>query len=216
MRLYTVPDWIGRFTVETPEASACSPWLGIAIGPGSDEGAVLVDGVPLQAGRILPLRSSKYTISKRYAHANGGAVDDMQSIAKLVLMLFEHPSELSVNVARPNARFRQRTALASNSLHVPFVGRRQLCVRIQWGEGSAETCSYQVYGRSYSEAAEQVTSTTLADESAVAADDGGGVTFYIGGTNEAECFEEIEIAAQTSGADLPHIEAEVIGELGVP
>src|SRR5690242_12485034 len=98
MRVEGFSDWgtVGKWS--SPDSGESCPWAGIAIGPESDEGLGRVNGCLLQAGRVLPLRDRKYTVER----VLGTTAAPLATVASLQVLLFEHATELGVDVSRAN------------------------------------------------------------------------------------------------------------------
>lgn len=223
----------------TPEPAPGKCWHGIAIGPDSDEGVVLVDGHKLQAGRVLPLRSSG---AYKLTRATGKApptLADLSEITYLLhvrrcqVMLFESPEELAVEVARPNGEYSSRAAqgnvagiltlaggagVETRVLTIPFVGRRQALVRL-FMVASTQEHPVRVAGRRWDPVTDAVVETTLV-ESTTTSTGGAPSTFsyVVGGTNEAESYHELVAYVAEHAAALGatcYGDGESIGEIGV-
>lgn len=210
-----VTTWavVGKHTT-APAVGGC-PWAGIAIGPESDEGLVRVNGVLLQAGRVLPLRSSSYTVER----VLGDAGAPLATVARLQLLLFEHASELGADVSRPNGLYGARDAAAASDTvyaqvaRVPFVGRRQARVNILASAAPASgSHQYQIIGRAYSPTTRTVTEHVLSEDNAFEESD--RASFYVGGTNEGEVWHELSFLVVTGDgvAITCDVDVETIGE----
>jgi hypothetical protein len=214
MLVQDVTTWsVGKYTT-APAVGAC-PYAGIAIGPESDEGLVRVNGVLLQAGRVLPLPATSYTVER----VLGSAGAPLATVAQLQLLLFEHPGELGVDVSRPNGLYGVKDAAAvSDTVYaqvarVPFIGRRQARVNILASAAPASgTHKYKIIGRSYSVTTRTVTEHELAVDEAFEASD--RASFYVGGTNESESWHELSFLVVTGdGAAITcDVDVETIGE----
>ncbi len=206
MKIFTVNDWSGiAAAVQSDPAPSGCGWYGIAIGPESDEGRIRVNGIMLQAGRVLPLRAASYELA-RVTTADA-------SIARLQVMLFESPAEIGVEVARPNGEFSElgfvATAASELVLTVPFVGRRQ-CRIVLAPTTEDDLTAYSVIG--YAHAPDGTPhSETLATN---AAPDAGTNAFYVGGTDNGECWDYLEIYATQPLTGLLNVLATTIGEIG--
>lgn len=212
MRTKSFPQWAGSPSVTT-DTGDC-PYYGIAIGPDSDEGAVSVGGLVLQAGRPLPLRGKSYAIS----HVRP-TPSDLASITNLEVLLFESGDELACALARPNRPYAASvttgtTQPGSASLSVPFVGRPQCLFQIT---GATVNLDYAIVGVRWNFGANAVQRSLLATEAAVAPDAFGSAAFYMGGQgDEAEIWDVLELYVWTpSGASSVNVEAVVSGELGI-
>src|SRR5690348_9281628 len=98
MQVETISDWNANSKKEW--IVGCGKYVGIAIGMGSEEGVVKVNGFHLASGRVLPLPTES---GYRIEHALGTGVADYFAAtapAQLELYLFESRDELAVNVGR--------------------------------------------------------------------------------------------------------------------
>ena len=211
MKIFTVDNWQDQARANTPVSPASCPYVGIAIGPASEEALVRVNGVLLQAGRVLPLVSGQYTIDRENNPPPGGS-GWFQSITRLQLMLFEHRDELAAEVARPNgyhtAQITSAGSLAS-VIVVPTIGRRQVHFSIgHTGDISRVVVTGTRVGR-LGVAPHQV---VIVDDS-TARPAGDPFSFYVGGTNEAENWVEMELEVNST-AGLTQAQVETIGEIG--
>lgn len=198
MRVEETNDWAATGKWSTPPSDGDCPWAGIALGPESDEGIVRVNGVLLQAGRALALRSRLYTIER----VLGDAGAPLATVARMQVMLFEHASELAAEFPRANGLYGTRDQpAASDTVYAPvcrfpFTGRRQARVNLL---ASAPPASgdhkYQIVGRAYSPTTRTVTEHVLRQDVDFQAPD--RASFVIGGTNEQECWHELSILVVT-------------------
>lgn len=238
MRLAPWENYAFQTTWVTPEPAPGKCWHGIAIGPDSDEGAVLVDGHKLQAGRVLPLRS---TGAYKLTRATGKAPPTMSDVSEISflahvrrcqVMLFESPDELACEVARPNGEYSSREAqgavagiltLAGGAgtetrvLTIPFVGRRQAFVRL-FMTTSTEEHPVRIAGRRWDPVTNAIRETTLV-ESTMTSTGGEPSTFSQawGGVDEAECYHELVAYIAEHAAALGatcHADGEAVGEIG--
>lgn len=216
MRSFSVPNWANRDSVPTDSAPSGTSWVGIAIGPRSQEAVVEIDGVLLQAGRVLPLRSTQYNV-KRVRPRDAA----LTCIASLELMLFECEAELGAEVARPNGIFSQAQAFpaadGTMTYTIPFVGRRQALFNVYTAKEFP--FSYTLRGLRYQNSMRQVTKTDLHAEASIqTVTPEWTYAFYVGGTDNAECWDALEFAvADTSGTDdgdILGLDVETIGEIG--
>ena len=209
MKLQRWENWnvLGRVS------TAGGNFAGIAIGPDSEEGLVRVNGVLLQAGRVLPLPiSGAYVIERVIGNVKLRDDEDRsgehpESVKRLEVLLFECKSELGTEVARPNHQHYARGD--SPILTVPFTGRRQAQVvaTLHSGEWSGMVIS----ARYWSQGAGAMRTITLPNPGTV----GPSMAFYIGGTNEAENWHELRFAMTTAGGSSLSVDVETIGEIGV-
>jgi len=211
------PEW--HLTTVQKTKPIDRDWLGIAIAPGSDEGLILVDDVPLQAGRVLPLRSSAYKLGKvRPGNDRVG----LEAIRTLSVMLFEHASEMACEVARPNglydvtydtaAPIAGPHSLANRAIAVPYVGRRQALFVITSETIGGGAFSYSVKGVRYQRSSNDVERYVLHADAAATLSADETLAFYIGGTDNAEAWDILELYILTAG--VWSIDVDTIGELG--
>jgi len=213
MRVARWENWGELAKVQTD----AGPFVGLAIGPNSDEAMVLVDGVLLQSGRVLPLATKgAYTITR----INGlpGTTDEatmLTSIKRLELLLFECPDEFAATVSRPNAQYSVTVVglpiwpTTDRALTIPFVGRRQCLFTFDSGAAGSSGCL--VYGRRYSRERRQITEvllTTIAPLTVPHA-------HYMGGFDNAENWHELAFDSSSTDGSAFIIEAETIGEAGL-
>lgn len=208
MKIQTINGW-NAMKSNKSLANACGSWKGIAIGPESEEGRVLVDGHILQSGRILPLSSSQYTLEREYALSTELGPD---AITKLQVMLFDSVGELVVPVARPNHRFRAYhlgTGVHTSVLTVPYVGRRQAMFAFS---PNTTLLRYEVIGRIIQTNGDFI-DITLVDVSGAFATP---FAIYVGGTNEAENYHTLQLKLQMTNTEEIDVVCETIGEIGTP
>lgn len=154
MQIFDEPRWYEQSSVTTGGLRAsCGRWCGVAIGPDSDEGVVVVNGRRLQAGRVLPLAAEQYTVER----VRPSSV--LTEIARLQLLLFEDPAELACEVARPNGQYGGYSAQGEDGLEltVPFVGRAGARLVLRGGVPGGfvpepGTFAVKLYGQRYSAA----------------------------------------------------------------
>lgn len=229
MKLLTILDWGGVADVRTTDSFADQigtpecPYVGIAIGPDSDEGRVRVESdsgsATLQAGRVLALRSRNFTIT------NDGGVGGGLVTTTLQLMLFECKEELAIEVARPNGKYIEPalavddnggTEPASDpgapSFRFPYTGRRQALVTLV-DVSLGEPVDYAVFGQRWSERTQDYEEILLA--SATAQD--MPIGFNVGGTDNAESWDWIRVAVVSNTVAATGdvcVEVDTIGEIG--
>lgn len=158
MRLQTFDQWrqlVGCQTLTRKDGD----YLGVAIGPTSDEGRCLIDGELLTAGRILPIRGSRFQVSRARPRDLSGGLDCIRS---LQLALIEYPEELAIQEwSRPSATFSAGAEQAGGgtlpafaagaylaALVVPTVNR--LGVQFMIWSADSTTFSYRVTGLKWS------------------------------------------------------------------
>lgn len=221
MKIQTYPgNWAAAatWTPPGPAPGAC-PYVGIAIGPQSDEGAIFVNDVLLQAGRVLALPASAAGYRVTRAHAAG----QFTSLSRLDVMLFEHQAELGAAVHRANLAYASvaggvnvvTEAAFTDVLRIPFHGRRQARIVVRGTTSMLSTV--RVVGTYWSEARGALQTKWL-EEVAMEVDDDDTVAeaaIYVGGTNEAEAWTELVASVQlaAAGAEVYYADALAIGEL---
>lgn len=205
MRVETFENWSSNRTGVTTAGGGC----GIAIGPESEEAIVRVNGVRLQAGRVLPLRASQYQIQREISLYDG--------IDRLQVVIFERPEEFAMDVARPNAAYDETYTDAGLAAHtlaltVPTVGRRQVHFTIA---PDSDVTRYEVVGiilqKPASNGAGNDLHVQLVNNTAPGS---GNVSFYLGGTNEAENWHLMELRLTLPASESAEIHVETIGEIG--
>jgi hypothetical protein len=213
MRSISFPQWGGQ-TSATTDASDCS-YYGVAIGPRSDEGLVLVGGEPLQAGLVLPLRAKSYSV----AQARGpDLTGNLAAIQSLELVLVESLDELGGSFSRPNAIYSAPKFSTPNSipdapqLAVPFVGRAQCLFQIV--PAVADAFSYAIVGCRWSVAAGAVWQSLIHQGNDVVADSFGSYGFYVGGGgDQREVWDVLQLFVWSDLGIQVTAEAVAIGEL---
>jgi hypothetical protein len=231
MKIITIENWYELTRTETRShadqiGSVACPFVGVAIGPESDEARVRVNGKLLQAGRVIALREENYTI-ERVTGSPGSIAGD--AIWKLELILFECVEELACEVARPNHRYpgahnlEQGTLAINNTpdgsgnplskAYFPFVGRRHLFVTID-DVDTAGDIDYRVVGYRWSDVAQAFREYEIVP---TVADQPMPIAFHIGGTNEEEIYDviSVDVMKSTAGTGNVVVEAEAVGELGI-
>ena len=216
MRLFTFDQWATLGSVATEPGD----FVGIAIGPESDESTVRVNGALLQAGRVLPMRASSYTIAReRIDYINPFANGILGSIARLQVMAFECPSELAVDVARPNGVYSAQASIpnggvATTLVTVPFRGRRQAFFDIV-GPADGTELTYSVIAYRWMRALGALRQKTLKTDT-VLLDADLSYAFYIGGDDNAENWDALRvmITNNSAGAITWAVDVETIGEIG--
>ncbi len=215
MRIVRITDWASRERYGVPASGQC-PYVGIAIGPGSDDGYVQVENTILQSGRVLPISSGGYTITKLL----GSAAAPLASVKVLELMCFEHLHELVVPVARANGIYAEKLIAVAGAagvfspiITIPFIARPKARVYLKASAAPAVgSHSYKAIVRTYSARRGLVDEQTLvtANFGAALADS----SFYIGGTNEGESWHEVRIEGANGDGVAVTMSAEVetVGE----
>lgn len=217
MKLWTFDKWSAVAKTKTDASDDADlpfgQYVGIAIGPQSDDGRCLIDGeLLLQAGRPLPLRNRVFSVeSLRPISVNASL-----GIKTLQLCLLEHEGELRAEYARANGEYSGKTNVPEASGYVavctiPFVGRRQARFQLI---SDAATINYRVYGLRYHGSTRTVKATLLRETLAAAPDTDDTVAFYMGGTNEAECWDALRVDVDTPTNSDIHFDVETIGEIG--
>lgn len=221
MKFQSFSDWGKTRCVQTDPSE--TEFVGIAIGPNSDEGLVLVGDIPLQAGRVLPLRSKKYGIERARPlditdTANPGPTGSkLASLRTLSLLMFEDVAELGGNYDRADGVYdATNIVIAGNAttlaLAVPFVGRREALFVVTSETIGANPFSYSVKGARYMRSSGEIERYVLhADANATLSAD-ETLAFYVGGNDNAEKWDQLELYISTTGTWA--IDADTIGELG--
>lgn len=223
MRILTFPAWSTEPRVTTPPLD--KGYCGIAIGPDSAEGLALCEGFPLQAGRVLPIRERKYTIehvrptNPRMLVADVDTHDpSLDCIQTLSVIVFEDPSEMGAHVMRPNLNFSATKLLVEGAgipqlaLSVPFVGRRQCAVTF-YSPNLVGNFGFLVRGVRYQYSARKVVKYNGATAAAQALDENGTFSIEIGGMDNAELWDVLEIYLMSATATFD-IDADTVGEIG--
>lgn len=216
-------------TKTSPPRGGC--WAGIAIGPDSYEGQIIVEAggetALLQAGRPLALAAQAYTLRR----ANGGQ-GTHPSISRLSVALLESPAELAMSFVRPNHKFFSGAynhaggeqiipffnygypAGGAGATTVPFTSRRKVLFT------GSHADSFRVFGIMPREVPGE--GQVIAQLEYVLADEvnpnaPGQFAFYVGGTNEAECWNEVQLRVTVGGGGInpSYYTAETIGEIGL-
>lgn len=212
------PDWNGRAAVSTqaPSNREC-PFYGIAIGPNSDEGLVDLGDVILQAGRVHRAREGTYQVKKVR-----GVVADFNAIANLQVLLFESESEANAyaGTSRPNKDYSGAfssaatlPAFGSPQLAIPFTGRRSARVALTATGLGTNSFSYEVLGVRWSEQAAAVQRVPLTLQTSVDTDPTlNTYAFYIGGTDNGEAWDLLELYVASSVNATWTGEATTLGE----
>ena len=146
MRIQSAEDWATRLSFAA-ESGVCS-WVGIAIGPRSDEGVVRVNGTLLQAGRALAMLAPTYKLDRVL-----GFVGSLPSVKVLEVMCFETHAEMAAAMARANGLHSSGLLPLggvagdyTRLLTVPFVGRRHAMFDVS-AVASVELHQWRIYGR---------------------------------------------------------------------
>lgn len=209
MRVFNFEQWASSPSVATDAGR----FVGIAIGPESDEAIVRVGGLLLQAGRPLTVRSDggAYSIERVGAPANA-----IPSIARLQVVTFECLEEVEAFGCRANGRYGASSALTAlggwqRLATAPFVGRRQ--ARFQLVTAAAGI-DYRIIGLAYNSGARAVKESLLETVTGAVPDAGGTVAFYMGGSNEGECWDALALEVTPSIDDVVSVDVATIGELG--
>lgn len=222
--------WNAATAVNASQATDAAPpgcqWAGIAIGPQSDEGQVLVGGTVLQAGRVLPLAANRYQIT-RVRGASVSNVDGLATIDLCQLLLFHTPLEFALpSLVRPNKTFESASFTSgitdpAGAIHLqfPFVGRRAMKIDFQTAGLGGDTWQYQVVGTRYNNVLGKPTAFQLKSQTGLldpTANYGstGMYSIYIGGTNDAEVWDAITVyLANTANPSPWTISATTYGEI---
>lgn len=215
MKLWTFDKWAATNKAKTGRSDEhdlpFGRYVGVAIGPQSDDGRCLIDGeLLLQAGRPLPFRGREFSVES----LRPASVNATLGIKTLQLCLLEHEGELRAEYARANGEYSAQLAYTAAYLPlitVPFVGRRQARFQIHRAVAAYD---YRIYGLRYSRLQNTVRTTLLREVLAAVPDADGTVAFYIGGTNEAECWDALRLDINDDAAGTFFADVETIGEIG--
>lgn len=220
MRIVVHPSWsdVLRWVIPPSEGAV---YCGIAIGPGSDEGIVRVNDFPLQAGRVLPLQSDKYTITKvrpLKSQIVTGVDTGLDCIQSLELILFTNPGELGATIPRADGYFFAPNFLASGALapvlSVPFVGRRQALFTISSQDLGAGTFSYTIYGVKYDRTSNRIFRYPLHVATLVTLSTSRTYAFYIGGMDNAEIWDALDLRLGVANGFNFAVGCQTLGEDG--
>ena len=228
MRIDVIPNWATALRATTEPAEG--PFCGIAIGPSSLEAIVRVGDFTLQAGRVLPLRSDKYQITKirpLSEQFSGGTDTALDVISHLEVILFTDPGELGAVIPRANGRTFVRALTPTGELNitlpfrVPYVGRRQALFVIHSDDLGAGTFDYKIEGVRYQDSTRTLVRYPQGTHAGVTLSADGTYAFYIGGMDNAEVWDVLELTLfnvgnADPGPGLAHfdIDAETFGEIG--
>jgi len=183
-------------------------FYGVSIGPDSHDAVVRVNGTLLQAGcGPLALRGNNYNIER--------VTPDLPAIEMLQLQLLESPEELAAATGhRPNHRWQKHDGATPDALtlrlRVPFVGRRLAHFVIQI---NGEVVRYQVKAWTGPHADGTTEAVDIIDESGSWTTT---ISFYVGGTDHAENYAQLDLYVQATAGDEMYVRAETIGEIGRP
>ncbi len=210
MRTFNATSWATQKDTKTDAGNFC----GVAIGPSSEESLVLVNGVRLQAGRVLPLRTHDAGYSVQRLIGNAGT---FTATGLLELLLFECSEELAIDVRRPTRGYtlKATTGNVNNGgytrlLTVPYSGRRAARVLVY----ASAAVGYQVVGRTYCPSTATVKEYTIS--TVAPAGTGAPIVFYIGGNDSAELYDELAIEGKSTAATADMgVDVDVFGELGL-
>lgn len=235
MRVIPFPDWDTRDVARTDRRRDPGPggereFIGVAIGPRSDESVVEVDGFELQAGRVLALSARDYTI-KRVRPRSG-----FIPVKHLELVCFEHPGELATETARPNRRYSGNATILDTqfgSVTVPFCGRREAKIMITTnpnGGNTAPVFDYEVIGFSWIDSLGTAMPWGMRNEVAPVLQrpsltQAGGVltpgglyeySFYTGGTDNGEAWDSLMVRIHNRAGETHQyfVDVVTIGEMG--
>ena len=227
MRLVNFEQWFNANRVNTPTVDDGSGhdkvWAGIAIGPDSKEARVVVDNHTLQAGYVLPMQATTYGI-QRFRPNDANLTIFKPALGYLQVALLE-PCELGFDFARPpyvDPGVQMVFAAAGQvQAYFPFAGRRAAKFFIT-GDQVNNNWSYSVVGYSWSYAQAgflppgfAALPKTLKAEAAPQAES-GAYAFYIGGTDNGECWDVLQLVVTTTDAAAHkiYVDYEAYGELG--
>lgn len=210
MRIFNCDNWSEVATYATESGN----FVGIAIGHESDESTVRLNGVLLQAGRPLMLRSGggAYRVERITPLASA-----IPCIDRLQLVAFECAEEVIAFMnGRANLRYSAQSALTAAGgyqrlITVPFVGRRQARFQLHC---AAATVDYRIIGITYNAGVAATKETILDTLAGEVPDANSTLAFHVGGTNEAEAWDAIAIEVDLPTDQTTSIDVITIGELG--
>ncbi len=203
-------------------------FCGVAFGPDSEEGIVRVDGLTLQAGRVLPIANggAAYLLEKVNVAAGTdltSSLINLTSVTRLQLLFAESLDELNA-LRQPRAikafttgNINPAPSAWTRVLTVPFTGRRQALFDIQSSDGSLT--QYRVFGRRFMLGKVNAPGNRVDEKlltPATPAPAAAGAAFYIGGTDDAEDWHELALEMFPSSSANFCADVDVIGELGSP
>lgn len=226
MRIMHAPNWAtAGVSKSEPADDPRREYCGIAIAPSSTEGKILVDGVPLQSGRVLPIRQATYSIDRvrpvNIGNKTGsdapvaGTDSALNCISDLSYILFEDPAELGCNVRRGNQVYSNDFTTdgeGAAKFVVPFVGREMALFSLQSTAEGAALFSYSVVGVRYQTAGRQLVRWVLKNEINVQLDQTYFTyAFYI----EDESWDALEFYISEPTHNVAwHADVETIGDIG--
>lgn len=214
MRVFNCDTWAGVDSFATDAGN----FVGVAIGPESEEALVRVGGLLLQAGRVLPLSSSSGSYTAARVRVPTSVLAE---IGKLQLLAFECHEELACEVARPTNTFSSSISgvdvaawtAATSVLTLPFRGRRHAMVSLH--NSDVSKIGMLIVGRRYHASKRAVETRTLVT---INPGDYSGTTIavHVGGTNDSEAWDGLTVQAGHTGASdaVVYVDVECIGELG--
>jgi len=198
VKVVDVADWFTRGTYEVNAPDSSCPYYGIAIGPDSDEGLVVVNGVTLQAGKVLPIKAARYTVTnvRPSYDPNGGAGgrgvnrSELALFKQLQLVVLESPAELALaSWGRANREYSSglldptEAQSIFGTFMVPFVGRKRCRFQLTFNGFDAGApgvpINYLVTGWRWAPTERTFNESVLATVSNVTSDAEGTIAFYI-------------------------------------
>lgn len=210
---------LGNFNSRTRGAEQLDAgFIALALGPKCLTDAVLIGGRILRAGQVLPVSENARPLVEQFRgwrHGTGFVTEDeVVNDVEILAWTAEEASQVQP-FARSPAYAYQRTnyvaaAAAARTQRLAFQGRRMAQFAF-WSEGATLDASFELYGVKYRPRPLITASTnhvgyTLLQATTVIPRSttlGGGVSAavgYIGGTDSAEHFDEIEAWLTLTGA----------------
>lgn len=207
-------------------------YVAVAIGPGSLTDAVLVNGRVLRAGQVLPVaRNQALNVSQFRAYRHDGQAEVIDQAELLLWKCGEavapfHRSPVLVHSVTNVAA----DATDELVLRVPFQGRRMAQISASAVENGSGTVSatFAIYGIKYRPRAllptedppaepnvdmvELNPATDIPIDGTVVGDSIETAIGYIGGTDSAEHFDELEIRVTVDTGDFGDIAIRVVCE----
>lgn len=189
---------------------------GIAVGHESDWADYEIPGYGrLSPGRPIPLAGEPLNLTVSVANATYNGISNLGAGERLAeLVVLEAPHELAAYCQgrAPKSYDKRFTAAATGAEFIlPFQGRRHAAIHYDLGEAG----SLRVYGRRFARDPGAVFEKVLMDTVAVAA--AGTDVWHIGGTNDEESYDSLELYFDTTdlSAFTGYINVDVMGELGL-
>lgn len=200
MQVFVDSEWNDTANAGRTRKTPARPFVGIAIGTGSEVGMVKANGIYIPSGRVVPLTApAGYTIEPP---ENGDLGDNR--LARLELFLFEHCGELGADVRRAPRMYLANEANPAGGagLVIPFENRRHAQITIDPNGGSFT--GYQITGTLVN-----ASGATLAEDTGAFTE---AITVHVGGTDREEMFQYLTLYV-SGGAGNFQYHAQVTGDL---